>query len=114
MMKITTRRLKQIIREELEGDREEPEGDPGEERPFGSRETDSTRMAADLPQYGDVRQEMLDLANKIETGEVADMDAFLSEFIAIQNILDAYKVAVSDDSGQVHERRSRRPRGQGK
>tara|TARA_R110002096_G_scaffold378002_1_gene571853 strand:+ start:1021 stop:1341 length:321 start_codon:yes stop_codon:yes gene_type:complete len=106
-MKITTKRLKQIIREELEGDL-------GEERPFGKDEMDSTRMAAGLPVYEKVKQELLDLAKKIETGEIADMDAFLSEFIAIQKILDAHGRAVPDTSGQVHERRSRRPRRQGK
>lgn len=95
-MKITTKRLKQIIKEELEKDL-------GESKPVGSREMDSTRMAAGLPVYKEVSQELLDLASKIETGEVADMDAFLSEFMAIQKILDAHGRAVPDTSGQVHE-----------
>ena len=102
-MKITTKQLKQIIKEELEKDL-------GESKPVGSREMDSTRMAAGLPVYKKVSQELLDLASKIETGEVADMDAFLSEFMAIQKILDAHGRALPDTSGQVHERRSRRAR----
>tara|TARA_B100001094_G_C17529962_1_gene484164 strand:- start:174 stop:479 length:306 start_codon:yes stop_codon:yes gene_type:complete len=101
-MKITKRRLKQIIKEELNKKLNVDEG-----KPIGSREADSTRMAAGLPVYKKVSKELLDLAEKIESGEVADMDAFLSEFMAIQKILDAYGRAVPDTSGQVHERRSR-------